>query len=71
MKIEKWPFLAIFALRLFVGGHKIAKIKMIKHPFPTDFSKYPKDNLYQFLGDFKHFPGSLKIFRAKNKMLRK
>ena len=56
MKIEKWPFLAIFALRLCVGGHKIAKIENIKNLFPTDFSKYPKDDLYRFLGDFKHFP---------------
>jgi len=56
VKAQKWRFLAIFPPRLCGGGHKIAKIENIKNLFPTDFSKYPRDDLYRFLGDFKHFP---------------
>ena len=36
------------------------KIENIKNLFLTDFSKYPRDDLYRFLGDFKHFPETRK-----------
>ena len=34
------------------------------------YLNYPRNGLYRYFGDLKHFPGRSRIFRAKKKILR-
>jgi len=68
---EKMAFFSIFCppvLRSEPKNHEKSKYQKF---VVGSCLKYPKDHFYKFWGDFKHFPGRSRIFRAKNKILRK